>query len=305
MLQGRCGNRELEGLALRRLGQQAVDHAARERVAAAHAVDDRIDVVTLRLVELLAVVDHGFPAVVRRRERLTQRRDHVFESERLGHLAENALVAFGIGFTALDIGVGLKPEAQLGVLLVADADIDILHQGLHDRLRLLLGPELLAEVQVHRHRHAVTFGGLAGQLRQLGGLVRDRGGDARPVEPVGALHDGVEVEILRIGLGDRRVRTVVDHLRRTHRSARFEVIDAHAITAAGYEIGLHAILAQRVHRRLADLMFRELRDEIGIVAIVGARNGYVGLAAAVDDVERIGLNETRIAGRRKTQHDFT
>ena len=242
---------------------------------------------------------------MRRRERLAQRRDHIFEPERLGHLAENALVALGIGLAALDIGVGFEPEAQLGVLLVADADIDILHQGLHDRLGFLLGPELLAEIQVYRHRHAVTLGGLAGQTGQFGSLVRDRRRNARPVEPLGALHDGVEIEISGVGLGDRRVRAVVDHLRRTHRSARFEVIDAHAVAAAGYEIGPDAVLAQRVDRRLADLVLRELRDEIGFVAVIGARNSHVGLAAAVNDVERIGLNETRIAGRRKTQHDFT
>ena len=242
---------------------------------------------------------------MRRRERLAQRRNHIFESERLGHLAENTFVTFGIGLAALDIGVGLEPEAQLGVLLVADADIDILHQGLHDRLRLLLGPKLLAEIQVHRHRHAVTLGGLAGQLRQFGGLVRNRGGDARPVEPLGTLHDGVEIEIRSVGLGNRRMGTVVNHLRRTHRSTRLKVIDAHTVAAAGDEIGLHAVFAQRIHRRLADLVLRELRDEISLVAVVGARNGYVGLAAAINDVERIGLNETRIAGRRKTQHDFT
>ena len=242
---------------------------------------------------------------MRRRERLAQGRDHILEPERRGHLAEDALVALGVGLAALDVGVGLEPEAQLGVLLVADADVDILHQRLHDRLGLLLGPELLTEVQVHRHRHAVTPGGLAGQTGQFGGLVRNRGRDARPVEPVGALHDGVEVEILRIGLGDRRMRTVVDHLRGTHRGPGFEVVDTHAVAAAGDEIGPHAVFAQRIDRRLADLVLREFRDEVSLVAVVGARNGHVGLAAAIDDVKRIGLNEARVSGRRKTQHDFT
>ena len=101
------------------------------------------------------------------------------------------------------------------------------------------------------------------------------------------------------------MRTVVDHLRGTHRSARFEVIDAHAVAAAGYEIGPDAVFAQRVHRRLADLVLRELRDEISLVTVVGARNGHVGLAAAIDDIERIGLDETGVAGRRKTQHDLS
>ena len=305
MLQGRSRHGEFEGLALRRLGQQAVDDAAREGVAAAHAVDDRVDVVTLRLVELLAVVDHRLPAVVRRRERLAQRRDHILEPERLGHLAEDALVALGIGLAALDVGVGLEAQAQLGILLVADADVDVLHQRLHDRLRLLLGPELLAEVQVHRYRNAVTLGGLAGQLRQLGSLVRDGRRDARPVEPVGTLHDGVEVEIRGVGLGDGRVRTVVDHLRRTHRSSGFEVVDPDTVPAPGDEVGLHAVFAQRIDGRLSDLMLREFRHEVGVVAVVGTRDGHVGLAAAVDDVERIGLYETGVPRRRKTQHDLS
>ena len=115
----------------------------------------------------------------------------------------------------------------------------------------------------------------------------------------------IMTEILRIGLGDRRMRTVVDHLRGTHRSPGFEVVDTHAVAAAGDEIGPHAVFAQRIDRRLADLVLRELRDEVSLVAVVGARNGHVGLAAAIDDVKRIGLNEARVSGRRKTQHDFT
>ena len=101
------------------------------------------------------------------------------------------------------------------------------------------------------------------------------------------------------------MRTVVDHLRGTHRSPGFEVVDTHAVAAAGDEIGPHAVFAQRIDRRLADLVLRELRDEVSLVAVVGALNGHVGLAAAIDDVKRIGLNEARVSGRRKTQHDFT
>ena len=44
--------------------EHTVDQAARERVTTTDAVDDWVNLVTLRLIELLAIVDKGLPAIV-------------------------------------------------------------------------------------------------------------------------------------------------------------------------------------------------------------------------------------------------
>ena len=80
-----------------RVFEHTVDQTAGEAVTATHAVDDRVDLVTLRLVELLAVVDHSFPAVEGSAVALAQRRNNILEAELLHHLLEDALVALSVG----------------------------------------------------------------------------------------------------------------------------------------------------------------------------------------------------------------
>ena len=66
VLEGRCCHSKLQCLTLIvGISKQAVDKTTRERVAATHAVDDGIDIVAFALVELLTIVDKGFPTVVR------------------------------------------------------------------------------------------------------------------------------------------------------------------------------------------------------------------------------------------------
>ena len=101
------------------------------------------------------------------------------------------------------------------------------------------------------------------------------------------------------------MRTVVDHLRGTHRSPGFEVVDTHAVAAAGDEIGPHAVFAQRIDRRLADLVLRKLCNECSVKTVVCKGNSYVSLAAAVSSAEVVSLNETIVSLRSETEHDFT
>ena len=142
---------------------------------------------------------------------LPEGRHDIFEAEFFLHLSEYVLVACRIGVAAFHIGIRLESEAEFGILLIPDADVDIFHERAHHRDRLFRSPELLAEVEVHRDDDAVALCRLAGESGEQGRLVRNRRSDPRPMEPGCAFHDGIEIEVLRLGLGDRRMGTVVDY----------------------------------------------------------------------------------------------
>ena len=82
---------------------------------------------------------------------------------------------------------------------------------------------------------------------------------AGPVEPCGAFHYCVEIEVGGIGFRDGGVGTVIYHFRRTHRRACLGIVQTYAGTSAGYEVGFHTVAAQCVHGNLAYLV----RGEFG------------------------------------------
>ena len=55
-----------------------------------------------------------------------------------------------------------------------------------------------------------------------------------------------------------------------------------------------------IDRGLAYVVPGQLGDEIAFEPVVGEGDGHVGLAAAVRDIERLGLYEAAEAGRRET-----
>ncbi len=83
VLQSRSSYCELKSLALSLLGQETVDQTTRERVTTTYAVDDRVDVVVLALIELLTIIDKSLPAIVCSRKRLTESRNNILEAELL------------------------------------------------------------------------------------------------------------------------------------------------------------------------------------------------------------------------------
>ena len=125
------------------------------------------------------------------------------------------------------------------------------------------------------------------------------------MEPVGTFHDGVEVEVGGVGLGNGRVCTVVDDLARTHGGTALKIVDAYAVAAAGDILRLYAVAAQGVDGRLADFVLRQFGYEVGFMTVVGAADGYVGFAAAVNDVETVGLDEAGITRCGESEHDFS
>ena len=77
MLQCRSSNSELKCLALSLLSQETMDQTTGERVTTTHAVDDRVDVVVLALIELLTIIDKSLPAVMCSRVLCSQPPPHI------------------------------------------------------------------------------------------------------------------------------------------------------------------------------------------------------------------------------------
>lgn len=113
---------------------------------------------------------------------------------------------------------------------------------------------LLAEVEVHRNRNAVTLGSLTGFLGDFSGLVADGGRDAAPVEPLGSFHDGIEVELAGVGLGDGRVGTVVDDLAGTHGGAGLGIVQSYAVAATHDITCVNTIATQGIDGNLSNFV---------------------------------------------------
>ena len=221
------------------------------------------------------------------RERFAQRRDDILKAKLLSHSGENTLVTGSVSLTTLYVSLRLEAQTEFSVLLITDANIDILHQGAHDRLSLLLSPEFLTEVEVNRHRYTVALSSFASQLGEFGCLIRDSRRNTRPVEPVSTFHDSVEIEILGVSLGNRRVSTVVNHLAGAHRSTSLQVVNTYTVATASDKVCLHTKLTQGIDSRLTNFVLRQLTYKVSVVTIVCAANSYVGLATTINHVKRI------------------
>ena len=125
------------------------------------------------------------------------------------------------------------------------------------------------------------------------------------MEPVCTFHDGIEIKVCRICLGNGRVCTVIDYLTGTHGSTGLKIVDTYTVTTTRNEIRLYAILAQCVDSRLAYFMFRQLGYKISIMSVVGTADSHVGLSAAIYHIKRVGLHKTGVSRSRQPQHDFT
>jgi hypothetical protein len=83
------------------------------------------------------------------------------------------------------------------------------------------------------------------------------------------------------------VSTVVDNLRRTHRSTRLSIVETYTFATASDVVRVDAIATEGVNGDLTDLVLRELRYEVRLVAVVSAADSYVGLTTTGDDAERV------------------
>ena len=149
------------------------------------------------------------------------------------------------------------------------------------------------------------LGGLAGGQADLDHIGAQGRGDAGEVEPVHALEDGVEVEVGHGGVGHGGMGAVINADRAALGSALLVEVDAHTVAAAGDLAGVDAVAAQRIDAGLADGMGRQLGHEGDVGAVVGQRDGHVGLAAAVGVLQRVGLHKAQMIVGLQADHDFT
>ena len=84
---------------------------------------------------------HSAPAVVECAVALTQGDSHLLEVELVSQLLGNALVALSVQLAAVDVGsLSLDAEHVLCVLLVGDADVNVLEMCIRDRPCTGAGP---------------------------------------------------------------------------------------------------------------------------------------------------------------------
>ena len=190
------------------------------------------------------------------RERFTQSRNYIFESEFFHHLLEDTLIAFSICVASLNVSIRFEAQAKFCIFFVTDTYVYKLHQRFHDRLCFFFCPQFLAEIQVYRHSNTMTFCSFTSQTSQLGSLVRNSRSDTRPVEPVSTFHDSIKVEISSVSFSNCRMSTVINNFARTHRSTCFQVVDTYTVATTGNKVCLYAIFTQCVNSRLSNFVFR-------------------------------------------------
>ena len=238
--------------------------------------------------------------------RFTQRCGNHLEMVFCLHLPEDGLICLNIGIAAFNVTIRHKAKHLSRIFFIANANIHILHQRLHDNLGLLWCPEFFAIVQIAGYCHTMALCGLTCKQSQLRSFVRQGWCDAGPMEPDGIFKNGIKVKVSWIRGGNGRTSTVIDHFASTYRSTCFSIIDAKAVSASCNLVSMDTIAAQCIDSSLADFMAWHLGNKPGIIAIVGKRYGHISLSTAKDDVKLAGLQKTGMITRwRQAHHDLT
>ena len=151
MLQARRSHGKIERLLLFGVCVQAVEQAAHEAIAAAHAVHDVLDVIGARGVDLALIPQHSAPRIVAGGQRAAQRDGD-------GLQAWHALVEFfahvgvrvGADLARRHVGIGgFDAKYHFGVFLVANRQIAQADQFGHHFVGFLAPlPQVGAVVQV-------------------------------------------------------------------------------------------------------------------------------------------------------------
>ena len=304
VLQSGSRNRELNRSLSVLSAEQSINQTAAEGVTAANAVDDG-QVVLLGEAVVLAVIEHCGPAVVGGGVALAQGDGDLLKAEGVSQLLGNGLVALVVDGAAVDVGgLGLDAEDILGILLVGDADIDVLGQLGHGFPGLGAGPQLAAVVQVAGDLDAAGLSSLACVQADFDHIGAQSGSDAGEVEPIGAVEDLIPIEVLAGGQLDGGVGTVIDADGAALGSALLVIVDTNTVAAADDQRGVHTVAAQAVHSGLTDGMSGQLGDESGIHAVVGQGDGDIGLAAAKGEFNILCLDETLIVEGLQTEHQL-
>ncbi len=257
-------------------------------------------------IEAVGVAQAGRPAVDVGATALTQRDGHRREVRgRFDDALRQSPIDGVIELARGHVCCRRQPQRLLGILLVADGYIDVIHQRSHDlRCRLTVVPQLGPVVEVDRGRGPGRLRRLERRIGQRPSGLRERRRDARDVEPASTAEDGLPVELLGLGLRDGRTRPVVDHGGGPLRGAGLDEVDAQAPFATDDVVGLDLHRAQRAHRRITEGVSRQSRDVARPQAVVGHRHGHVGLASGERRLQRTRLEQALMTGRLEPHHDF-
>ena len=284
---------------------KAVEQAAAEAVAAAHAVHDVPDLVALGLVELLSVVEAGSPAVPVGALALTESDgNHLHIGVGSQNLVAQSLVLGAIQLAGLHVHVGGDLQGLLHVLLVGNGHVHVVCDLTHDLGSLLaILPQVLAVVQVAGDGDASLLGFLDGLNAQLHCALGDGGGDTGNVEPIHTFKGLVPVDVAGLGHGYCGILTVVDNLAGAGIGAGLQVVDAQtALVGADDAAGVNTELAQVFHALVSDGIFGQ-HGEVGhVLAIVCQGHGHIGLAAAEGSLQHGALEEALQAGGLESEH---
>ena len=264
-----------------------------------------MEVIGLREAVLLAVVEHTCPVVVGCRDRGAESDRNLFKAELVRKLLCNRLVALVVELAAVNVGaLCLDAEDVLSVLLVRDANVNVLAKLGHSLARLGSRPELAAVVEVAGYLDALFLCRLTSLEADVNELAAECGSDAREVEPIGTVKDRVPIEVGGLCLRNRGMRAVVDTNGTSLGRALFEKINAHAVAAADDFGGVNAEVAEGVDRSLTDSVLGELGHVCTLDAEIGKRNGNVCLAAAEGSLHLVVLEETVVSVGCKAKHNF-
>ena len=301
-------------------GEEAVDEAGGETVAAADAVEDLQVVALDGAVEVAVVPADRAPVVVGRTVDFAQGGGGRFEVgeffDRGGdHFFEVGDVDAGDVFiNAFDF------EAERGseVFLVADHDIDVLGDLAIDLPGLGSAtdgfPERGTVVEVVGDDRAVFPGGFAGFDGHFGGGFGEGREDAAGVEPAGTsrAEDVVPVDVARLHPGSGGVAAVGDALGAANAEAAFGEVESVAHGAADAVVrgpvekgGVDAALEDEVFDETADFVVGEGRDDCRAHAEAATQPASdVVFAAAFPGLEGAGRAHAAFTGV-ETEHDFS
>ncbi len=296
------GPAEVDGLLLGGAAQQAVDEAGGVAVATSDPVDD-VEFARRRLVSLAVDPGDRAPGVTVGGVHLAEGRGddlHVgeFLHGLIDHREERGRIEFG---GRLDV-LALDAEPLLEVFLVADDDVDILHDAAEHIERLGVAapdvPELGAVIEIERRDGTGRLRGAHGLDDEFTGRLGEGGEDAAAVEPTDARReDFLPVEVARLELAGGLVAAVVEHHRGAHALAAVAVHGghvraAHTVVLELLVVRLHAHRPNTFGDQVTDRVVDHRADDAGVEPeAVGEVGGDVELATADMDVAVVRLAE--------------
>lgn len=226
MFQSTCGYCKLQRFLHTEAGQQSMDDTSGKRISATHSVHYRIDIITCTAIEFLSVIYQCFPTVMRGTETFAQSAYDIFETESRPHSFKNLFISLCIGITFIYVCLRFETKTKLGILLISDTHIHILHQGTHDRLSLFWRPQFFAEIKVAANGNARLLCRNTRQSQTLCGSIADCGRNTTPMKPYRILKYCVEIKIIRCGGTDTASGPVINNFTGTQTGTAFQIINA-------------------------------------------------------------------------------